>query len=79
VIFSVGYLLTRCLLGGLMLLALCQACKEAELLVWRQENAVLRRQAGRVRFQPAGRLWLAALWRLIPRAPVGRGVRGGPR
>jgi len=28
---------------------------------------VLRRQAGRVRYHPAGRLWLAALSRLIPR------------
>jgi putative transposase len=28
---------------------------------------VLRRQSGRVRYQPAGRLWLAALSRLIPR------------
>ena len=30
-------------------------------------NAVLRRQAGRVRYQPADRLWLAALSRLLPR------------
>jgi hypothetical protein len=28
---------------------------------------VLRRQIGRVRYQPADRLWLAALSRLIPR------------
>jgi putative transposase len=67
VIFSVAYLLTRCLLSGLMLLAQRQASKEAELLVLRHENAVLRRQAGRVRYQPADRLWLAALSRLIPR------------
>ncbi|HUK69722.1 MAG TPA: hypothetical protein VLW50_13390 [Streptosporangiaceae bacterium] len=31
------------------------------------ENAVLRRQIGRVRCQPGDRLWLAALSRLIPR------------
>jgi putative transposase len=67
VIFSVACLLTRCLLSGLMLLARRQASKEAELLVLRHENAVLRRQAGRVRYQPADRLWLAALSRLIPR------------
>jgi putative transposase len=67
VIFSVGYLLTRCLLSGLMLLAGREACKEAELLVLRHENAVLRRQISRVRFQPGDRLWLAALSRLIPR------------
>ncbi|MGO9219374.1 MAG: hypothetical protein ACLP5E_16660 [Streptosporangiaceae bacterium] len=28
---------------------------------------MLRRQVSRVRYQPAGRLWLAALSRLIPR------------
>jgi hypothetical protein len=31
------------------------------------ENAVLRRQTGRVRYQPADRLWLSVLSRLIPR------------
>ena len=66
-IFSVTCLLTRCLLSGLMLLARRQPSTEAELLVLRQENAVLRRQAGRVRYQPGDRLWLAALSRLIPR------------
>jgi len=45
VIFSVAYLLTRCLLSVLMLLARRQASTEAELLVLRHENAVLRRQA----------------------------------
>jgi putative transposase len=37
------------------------------LLVLGHENAVLRRQVSRVRYHPAGRLWLAALSRLIPR------------
>ena len=36
-------------------------------MVLRHENAVLRRQISRVRYQPADRLWLAALSRLIPR------------
>jgi len=67
VIFSVFYLVVRCLLGSLMVLARQDASKDAELLVLRHQNAVLRRQISRVRYQPAGRLWLAALSRLIPR------------
>jgi transposase InsO family protein len=67
VIFSVVYLLTRRMLCCLKLVAWREASKDAELLVLRHENAVLRRQIGRVRYQPAGRLWLAALSRLIPR------------
>jgi putative transposase len=47
VIFSVGYLLARCLLDGLMVLARREASKDAELLVLRHENAVLRRQISR--------------------------------
>jgi putative transposase len=67
VIFSVGYLLVRRLLGCLMVLARREVSKDAELLVLRHENAVLRRQIGRVCYQPGDRLWLAALSRLIPR------------
>ena len=66
-IFSVFCLVVRCLLGSLMVLARQDASKDAELLVLRHQNAVLRRQISRVRYQPAGRLWLAALSRLIPR------------
>ena len=70
-IFSVVYLLVRRLLGCLMVLARREVSKDAELLVLQHENAVLRRHAGRVRYQPAGRLWLAALSRLIPRCRWG--------
>lgn len=55
-IFSIVYLLARCLLGCLMVLARRKVSKEAELLVLRHENAVLRRQIGPVRYQP-GDLW----------------------
>lgn len=42
--------------------------KDAELLVLRHENAILRRQlAGPVRYEPADRFWFAALSGLIPR------------
>ena len=66
-IFSALYLLTCRLLGCLMVLARREVSKDAELLVLRHENAVLRRQTGRVRYQPGDRLWLAALSQLIPR------------
>jgi putative transposase len=67
VIISVVYLLVRSLLSCLTVLPRHQASKDAELLVLRHENAVLCRQISRVRYQPADRLWLAALSRLIPR------------
>jgi putative transposase len=44
-----------------------ELAKEAELLVLRHENAVLRRHAGRIRYGPADRVWFTALTRLIPR------------
>jgi putative transposase len=67
VIISVVYLLVRCLLGCLMVLTRQQVSKDAELLVLRHENTVLRRQIGRVRYEPGDRLWLSALSRLVPR------------
>jgi len=67
VIISVVYLLVRCLLSCLTVLTRHQVSKDAELLVLRHENAVLRRQIGRVRYEPGDRLWLAALSRLVPR------------
>jgi hypothetical protein len=67
VIISVPYLFIRCLLGCLTVLTRDEVSKDAELLVLRHENAVLRRQAGRLCYQPGDRLWLAALSRLIPR------------
>jgi hypothetical protein len=55
------------LLGALAVAVRRDASKDAELLVLRHENAVLRRQVERVRYTRAGRLWLRALSGLIPR------------
>jgi hypothetical protein len=79
VIISVVYLLVRCLLGCLTVLARDEVSKEAELLVLRHENAVLRRQVGRVRPEPGDRLWLAALSRLVPRCRWGEAFPVTPR
>ncbi len=70
-IISVLYLLVRRLLSCLRVLARHQASKDAELLVLRHENALLRRQVGRVRYELGDRLWLAALSRLVPRRQWG--------
>ena len=56
----------RGLLGCLMVLTRREVSKGAELLVLQHENAVLRRQISQVCYQPADRLWLSALSRLIP-------------
>ncbi len=66
-VISVVYLLVRCLLGCVTVLSRGHASKDAEVLALRHENAVLRRQVGRVRYEPGDRLWLAALSRLVPR------------
>ncbi len=64
-VFSVVYLLTRRLLGCLMVLARREASKDAELLVLRHENVVLRRQTGS---------------RAVTRLAGGRtGIEGPPR
>ena len=66
-LFKIVYLLVRRIRGLAVLISRSDLAKDAELLVLRHENAVLRRHACRVRYGPADRLWLAALARLIPR------------
>jgi putative transposase len=67
VLFKVVYLLVCRVLSLVVLVFRSDLAKDAELLVLRHENAVLRRQAGRVRYEPADRAWFAALARLVPR------------
>jgi transposase InsO family protein len=68
VIVSLVYQVARKLLAVPAVLLRRDVAKEAELLVLRHENAVLRRQlAGPIRYIPADRLWFTALSSLIPR------------
>ena len=64
---KIVYLFMRWLFGLAVLVARGDRAKDAELLVLRHENAVLRRHAGRVQYGPADRAWFAALTRFIPR------------
>src|SRR5438270_10008695 len=66
-LLSILYWLLRCLLGLIAVLVRRDLSKDAELLVLRHENTVLRRQIPRVRYTPDDRVWLAALSRLLPR------------
>jgi putative transposase len=67
VLLKIAYWLVRRVLGLAVLVIRKDLAKDAELLVLRHENSVLRRHAGRIRYEPADRVWLAALARLIPR------------
>ena len=66
-LLKIAYLLMRWTFGLAVLMFRGDQAKNAELLVLRHENAVLRRNAGRVRYEPADRAWFTALTRFIPR------------
>src|SRR4051812_26396070 len=65
---SLVYLLLRQVLQMLTQLARDGGAKDVELLVLRHQIAVLRRQVHRPALEPADRVLLAALSRLLPRA-----------
>jgi transposase InsO family protein len=64
---SITYRALRCLLDLLAVLLRRDVTNDAELLVLRHENWVLRRQLPRARYTPIDRIWFAALSRLLPR------------
>ena len=66
-LLKIVYLLTCRLLVLAVLVFRGDRAKDAGLLVPRHENAVLRRHAGRIRYEPGDRVWFAALARLLPR------------
>jgi hypothetical protein len=55
-LLSISYRLVRWLLGLTAVLMRRDLSKDAELLVLRHENAVLRRQVARVNYTPIDRL-----------------------
>jgi len=67
VLLKIVHLLVSRILGLAVLVFRTDLAKDAELLALRHENARLRRHVGRVRYEPADRVWLAALARLLPR------------
>jgi putative transposase len=67
VLLKIALLLMRWLFSLAVLVVRGDQAKCAELLVLRHENAVLRRNAGRIRHDPGDRAWFAALTRFIPR------------
>ena len=66
-LFKVACLFMRWSFGMSVVMFRGDQATDAELLVPRHENAMLRRHAGRVRYEPAGRAWFTALTRFIPR------------
>ena len=67
-LWSVSYLVCRCLLQLVLPRCRSEAFKELEIVVLRHELSVLRRQAKRPQLTMADRVLLAAASRLLPLA-----------
>ncbi len=67
VLLRITYLLMRWTFGLAAMTFRGDQAENAELLVLRHENAVLRRNARRVWYEPGDRAWFTALTRFIPR------------
>src|SRR2546423_14861655 len=67
-IVSFGYLILRQLMQLIVLGMRVERANEVEILVLRHQVAVLRRQARRLDLDPADRVMVSALSRLLPRA-----------
>lgn len=67
-VWSLLYGLTRNTLGVMLLRIRGDAAKNIEIMVLRHQLMVLRRQVNRPALEPADRVLLAALSRLLPRA-----------
>ena len=61
------YALACRILGLVVVLFRGDRAIAAEVLVLRHENAMLRRQVGRVLYEPTDRAWFAALARIVSR------------
>ena len=67
VLLKIVYLLICRIPGLIVVLARGGHAAAAGVLVLRHENAMLRRHAGRVRYEPADRAWFSALARMVSR------------
>ncbi len=67
VLLKIVCLLMRWLFNLASLVIRGDRANNAELLALRHENAILRRNAGRVRYDSVDRAWFAVLTRFIPR------------